>query len=505
MSSGFKTSPIPTIELTATLPSLTPPSTAMCEWQSMIPGVTNMPVASMTVAPAGTFTLLPTWAILPSRMMMVPFSMAPFVTVRMVACSMAITPESCAAAVAAAKPVARSAAASLSLFMVVLLEPRIAAQGGARARGSEFREKIGTGDRALHGVAFDGSCDRVVLRAASRVHGESDGKCVAAEGARGNGGSSERMGDRSGGASAAANGQVGGGLLGALFGGEREGPLSGQVALGGFLGFLRFLDFEFAAVHEHEFDLCLVVEQVAVGHYQVCNFAGVDTAHPVGHAVNLRGREGERAERGLRRKPRVNRLLHVFQHFLGPGEPAVIESEQHARFRQGRRRPRSAVADAQGAQRLLGVRVGVFFFLRPLGVDQGHSLVRRHGVRDGVALLHAVQERARLNLFRQPNGAKNLRRGGGGNQHRFSRTARGLERAQHTVVLGPLVAPRIVAIDGLRGDVLLLVEEHLPDVRDRTHQRAGETEESARAVQGELHRRRGLYHEVARPLAGQIN
>ncbi len=36
-----------TIEETETLPSLTL-STAMCEWQSIIPGMTNCPGASMT-------------------------------------------------------------------------------------------------------------------------------------------------------------------------------------------------------------------------------------------------------------------------------------------------------------------------------------------------------------------------------------------------------------------------------------------------------------------------
>ena len=53
MSSGSSTSSTPTIDVTDTLPSLTPPSTAMCEWQSMMPGMTNLPAASITVAPLG--------------------------------------------------------------------------------------------------------------------------------------------------------------------------------------------------------------------------------------------------------------------------------------------------------------------------------------------------------------------------------------------------------------------------------------------------------------------
>src|SRR5271170_6436901 len=221
MSSGFRTSPTLTIELTATLPSFTLPSTAICEWQSMMPGMTYMPVASITVAPAGTFTLLPTLEILPSRIRMDPSSIVPFVTVRMVACSITVTPESCAAAVAATRAVAmqiaRSAPASLSLFIVVLLEPRVIALAGCRARAGEFRGKIGTADRALHRVAFDRAGNREVLRAASRVYGDGDGKRGAAKVARGDGGSAERMRDGSAHASPRQHGQVGDGLLRALF------------------------------------------------------------------------------------------------------------------------------------------------------------------------------------------------------------------------------------------------------------------------------------------------
>ena len=40
----------------------------------MMPGITHMPVASMTCASAGTVTVAPTAAILPARMRMVPRS-----------------------------------------------------------------------------------------------------------------------------------------------------------------------------------------------------------------------------------------------------------------------------------------------------------------------------------------------------------------------------------------------------------------------------------------------
>src|ERR1035438_8675926 len=66
MSSGLMMSRMFTIEETETLPSLIPPSPAMCEWQSMMPGIRYCPPASITVAPCGTITFSPTSRILPS-------------------------------------------------------------------------------------------------------------------------------------------------------------------------------------------------------------------------------------------------------------------------------------------------------------------------------------------------------------------------------------------------------------------------------------------------------
>ena len=51
----------------------------------MIPGITNLPVASITLAPRGTVTFRPTSAIFPSRMSTEPFSIVPLATVRIVA------------------------------------------------------------------------------------------------------------------------------------------------------------------------------------------------------------------------------------------------------------------------------------------------------------------------------------------------------------------------------------------------------------------------------------
>ncbi len=84
-SVGSMTSWMRAIEVTESEPSLTLPSMAMCEWQSMIPGVTNLPVPSTTVAVGDAFTSLPTSAILPFRISTEPFSIVPCVIVMTVA------------------------------------------------------------------------------------------------------------------------------------------------------------------------------------------------------------------------------------------------------------------------------------------------------------------------------------------------------------------------------------------------------------------------------------
>src|SRR6476661_1951415 len=61
----------------------TPPA-AMCEWVSMIPGVTYLPVPSMTTASDGAVTLVPTSAILPSRRSTLPLRMVGPAAVRIV-------------------------------------------------------------------------------------------------------------------------------------------------------------------------------------------------------------------------------------------------------------------------------------------------------------------------------------------------------------------------------------------------------------------------------------
>ena len=63
---------MPVIELTVVPPSLIE-SAAICEWQSMMPGETNCPAASIDLRAGRNVTLAPTAAILPPRRTIVPF------------------------------------------------------------------------------------------------------------------------------------------------------------------------------------------------------------------------------------------------------------------------------------------------------------------------------------------------------------------------------------------------------------------------------------------------
>ena len=80
-----------TIDVTESEPSLIA-SAIECECGSMMPGITNLPVASMTCAPAGAVRFLPICAILPFCRSRSVFSSLPLVTVRIVAFLISVAP-----------------------------------------------------------------------------------------------------------------------------------------------------------------------------------------------------------------------------------------------------------------------------------------------------------------------------------------------------------------------------------------------------------------------------
>src|SRR5438067_13700776 len=121
MSVSLITSRIRTMAVTDNVPSLIE-SSAVCECASMMPGVTYMPVASMTLAFGPAVTSLPTATILPLRMRIEPFSIVPCDAVIIVALRISVSPEAFCAYVVTLNARARSnEQIAVYLFIVVSL------------------------------------------------------------------------------------------------------------------------------------------------------------------------------------------------------------------------------------------------------------------------------------------------------------------------------------------------------------------------------------------------
>jgi hypothetical protein len=140
MAVGFRTSCVRAIEVTERVHSLTEPSIIECECASMMPGMTNLPVASMVRAPAGAVRFFPTEAILPPRMRMSVPSSVPCEAVSTVALRMSV---SCAAAPrgcadAAAHAATKKIASEKSLFIFFLQK---SLESGVWSLESESRQR----------------------------------------------------------------------------------------------------------------------------------------------------------------------------------------------------------------------------------------------------------------------------------------------------------------------------------------------------------------------------
>src|SRR5215510_2641228 len=122
MSVLSTTSFIRTIAETETEPSFTE-SRALCECASIIPGVTYIPVASMTfaLAPALTSLFFPTAAILPSRIRIEPPSITPCDAVMIVAFLIRTSPLFCACATNASATTSAVNRIAECLFIVISL------------------------------------------------------------------------------------------------------------------------------------------------------------------------------------------------------------------------------------------------------------------------------------------------------------------------------------------------------------------------------------------------
>src|SRR3954462_134609 len=170
------------------------PSPAVCEWQSMMPGVTNLPVASITLALASlALTFSPTAAILPSRMRIEPFLMVPCDAVRIVALRIKV---SRGAAWAAAELAPRAAfalrpavcakalrlIASVNVIAIIALNrfiipPQLPGLRAAEVEGAERRDR----HRAAHTVAFDVRHEERIDRVALYLNAGAEAQLVAGQ------------------------------------------------------------------------------------------------------------------------------------------------------------------------------------------------------------------------------------------------------------------------------------------------------------------------------------
>jgi hypothetical protein len=77
----------------------------------------------------------------------------------------------------------------------------------------------------------------------------------------------------------------------------------------------------FHAIDEYVLDLGFLVEQAALHHQQIGDLTRLDGSHPVGHAIDFGGAEGQRAHGGGFGQARVNRAFQAFRTSLAAVPP----------------------------------------------------------------------------------------------------------------------------------------------------------------------------------------
>src|SRR5689334_24649679 len=183
MSVGLRTSRIRTIDVTDNEPSLIA-SAIVCECGSMIPGMTYLPVASITWAPAGAVRFLPIWAIFPFCSNTSVFCRVPLVTVSTVAFFINVGP---AFAPGCCAPATDAAARQASVPNKRMCDPRVefmaALANGRPATATATLRGVGLGaeeralrmtddrDRTANHVAVDRAGEARLLGSGVHRHG----------------------------------------------------------------------------------------------------------------------------------------------------------------------------------------------------------------------------------------------------------------------------------------------------------------------------------------------
>src|SRR5262245_6571709 len=409
MSVSSTTSFIRTIAETETEPSLIE-SSALWECASIIPGVTYIPVASMTLAfaPARTSPFLPTAAILPSRIRIEPPSITPCEAVMIVAFLIRTSPLFCACATVASATMSAVNRIAVCLFIVISFRtcptnfslswlperahcgvndklkfvghraPRFSSSSWC-ARTAEIRVISHRAHRAANRIAvnraFPGDGHILILN----LRGEGEAQFVAADRSAEREGS-ERRSDFSADRRAflfevecqldrplarlrsdrpTACGSRGGGFHAGSSAPPAEAPPRPGLCWGG-----RF-DFVWLAVNKDVFDLRAAVEEVAARDDNVGDLALLDAPQLFSHAEDFRRVDGHRLDRLVLRQAGLDGFSGVGDVIGGPAEIARLEREAHAGLAQRGGGCRGGRAVAQDSQRL---RLGVFQVGRALRV-----------------------------------------------------------------------------------------------------------------------------------------
>src|SRR5262245_551076 len=502
MSVSSTTSFIRTIAETETEPSLTE-SSALCECASIIPGVTYIPVASMTLAfaPARTSPFLPTAAILPSRIRIDPPSITPCEAVMIVAFLIRTSPLFCACATNASARMSAVNKVAECLFIVISFrtsptnfslswlperahcgvndKPKFVGHRAPRfssswcARTAEIRVISHRVHRAANRIAvnraFPGDGHILILN----LRGEGEAQFIAAERSAEREGS-ERRSDFSTDRRAflfevecqldrplrrfrsdrpTACGSRRGGFHAGSSAPTAEAP-SGP----GLRGRGRF-DFVGLAVNEDVFDLRAAVEEVAARDDDVGDLALLDAPQLFGHAEDFRRVDGHRLDRLVLRQTGFDGFSGVCDVIGGPAEITRLEREAHAGLAQRGCGGRRCRAVAQDSQRF---RFGVFQIGRALRVveaQQHRDVLLFEQVCYLIALQPAGDHEFQAEFLAEADRALDLALAVGGERDGQRGADHRLQRGKRFVGLRP-ARPALVPVVALPGRLVVLRVKH---------------------------------------------
>ena len=263
--------------------------------------------------------------------------------------------------------------------------------------------------------------------------------------------------------------------------------------------------FKPASIHKDHFDFCLFLEKIAVRNDEIRDFAVLDGAEPVGHAKNLCGGEREGAQRGVRRKSRLNGFFHRFENVFRCADASGIKRELCSSLCQGCRRGWRAIAQLESAQRWLGFGVRVLFRFGPFQIDQHGNLLGGNFGSDFVTHLAAVNRAADLPALNELERAAELHSIVRGDKNESVVLQSFGEGGLCAVVAGTRHATGILPINRLRLHAPIGVQPNLVNVGQDAEERIRKAAaESSGRLEGKRNCNWSLHDEVAGAFPRQV-